>query len=108
MRTKGRWRQLPPLTELISVWLACRLSGIDPDKTGGFQFVDVLPQTGGGDPIFLRGLLRENEFVHFAALHSHAEIEKPAACAERVEPLREEQGVSHLDESFFFVIHLGG
>ena len=108
MRTKGRWRQLPPLTELISVWLACRLPGIDSDKTGGFQFVDVLPQTGGSDPIFLRGLLRENEFVHFAALHSHAEIEKAAAGTECVELLGEKQGVSHLNESFFFVIHLGG
>ena len=45
---------------------------------------------------------------HFAALHSRAEIEKPTACAERRELLGEEQGASHLEESFFFVVYLGG
>ena len=107
MRTEGRRRQLPLLTKLISVWLACRLSRIDPDKMGGFQLVDMLPQTGGGDPIFFCSALWENEIVRFAALHSHAEIEKPAAGAERVELLGEEQGVSHLNKSFFFAICQG-
>ena len=74
---------------------------------GGFQLVDMLPQTGGGDPIFFCSALWENEIVRFAALHSHAEIEKPAAGAERVELLGEEQGVSHLNKSFFFAICQG-
>ena len=108
MRTKGRRRQPPPLTKLISVWLSCRLSKIDPDKTGGFQFVDVLPQAGGRDPIFFRVFLWKNEIVPSAALHGHAEIEKPTAGAERVELLGEEQKVSYLNESFFFTTHLGG
>ena len=91
MRIKGRWRQLPPLTKLISVWLACGLSGKDSDKTGGFQLVDVLPQAGRSNSILFCVLLRKNEILPSAALHGHAEIEKPAAGAERVELLGEEQ-----------------
>ena len=91
MQIKGRWRQLPPLTKFISVWLTCRLPGIDPDKTGGFQLVDVLPQTGKRDPVLFCVLLWKNEILPSAALHGHAEIEKPAAGAECVELLGEEQ-----------------
>ena len=86
---RGRRRQLPTLTKLISVRLASRLPGIDSDKTGGFQLVDVLPQTGGSDPVLFCVLLRKNEILSSAALHSHAEIEKAAAGTECVELLGE-------------------
>ena len=91
MRTKGGRRQLPTQAKFISVWLACWLSGIDSDKTGSFQLVDVLPQTGGRDPVLFCVLLWKNEIIPFAALHGHAEIEKLAAGAECVELLGEEQ-----------------
>ena len=91
MRTKGRWWQLPAQAKLISVWLASRLPGIGSDKTSGFQLVDVLPQTGGRDPVLFCVLLWKNEILPSVALHGHAEIEKPAAGAECVELLGEEQ-----------------
>ena len=91
MRAKGRWWQLPALTKLISVWFACGLSGEDSDKTGSFQLVDVLPQAGRRDPVLFCVLLWKNEILPSAALHGHAEIEKPAAGAEHMELLGEEQ-----------------
>ena len=68
----------------------------------------MLPQTGWRDPVLFCVLLRKNEILSSAALHSHAEIEEAAAGTECVELLGEKQGVSNLNESFFFVIHLGG
>ena len=91
MRIKGRWRQLPTQAKFISVWLACWLPGIDSDKTVSFQLVDVLPQAGRRDPVLFCVLLWKNEILPSAALHGHTEIEKPAAGAECVELLGEEQ-----------------
>ena len=88
---RGDGGQLPTQAKFISVWLACWLSGIDSDKTGSFQLVDVLPQTGGRDPVLFCVLLWKNEILSSAALHGHAEIEKPTAGAECVELLGEEQ-----------------
>ena len=100
MRTKGWRRQLPTQAKFISVWLACWLFGIDSDKPGSFQLVDVLPQAGRRDPVLFCVLLWKNEILPSTALHGHAEIEKPAAGAECVEQLGEEQWVSNLNESF--------
>ena len=51
----------------------------------------VHPQAGRRDPVLFCVLLWKNEILPSAALHGHAEIEKPAAGAECVELLGEEQ-----------------
>ena len=74
---------------------------------GGFQLVDMLPQTGGGNPILFRVFLWKNEIVPSAALHGHAEIEKPTAGAERVEFPGKQQRVPYLNEAPLLAIHIG-
>lgn len=73
----------------------------------GFQLVDVLPQTGGRDPVLFCVLLRKNEILPSTALHSHAEIEKAAACTECVEFLGKQQRIPYLNEPLLPVIHIG-
>ena len=68
----------------------------------------MLPQTGWRDPVLFCVLLRKNEILSSAALHSHAEIEKPTAGAERVEFLGKQQSIPYLNEPLLPVIHLGG
>ncbi len=100
-------RQLPIHAKFIPIWLAGRFPGIDSDEAGSLQLVDMLPQAGGRDPIFLCLSLRKNKSHPSTAFHRHAEVEKAAACAERMEPLGEQQGISYLDKAFLPIVRFG-
>ena len=98
---------LPFKGKPILIGLSQVLHGMDLNELLRLKLIDIAPQTGGRDAIFLGRRLGQDERCSPAALHGHAEIEVSGSGPQLLEFAGEQERVSDLNESLFPCVRLG-